>query len=149
MRPLRFKSIHCNLTLDSVAGRESTSWGYGQTQVARVAREEPLTSEDSPQLAARGWAGRAPTHQERRVARDSDPINQGLLLQQTEGAPRRRVQPQRLFEDLQTPHGQIMRDRCQETPRKVLEACPRPFSASIQGAACVPTARLGPEPLQG
>lgn len=70
----------------------------------------PLTSEDSPELATQGRAGRAPTHQERGVARDADPVDQSLLLQQTEGAPRWRVQPQRLFEDLQTPHGEIMRD---------------------------------------
>ena len=72
--------------------------------------EEPLTSADSPELASWGQAGRAPTHQERGVAGDSDPIDQGLLLQQTKGAPRWRVQPQRLFEDLQTPHGEITRD---------------------------------------
>lgn len=57
-----------------------------------------------PQLATEDTQA-GPTHQERGVAGDPDTINQGLLLQQAKGAPCWWVQPQRLFEDLQSHMG--------------------------------------------
>ena len=114
-----------------------------------MARAEPLTSEDSPEPATQGWAGRAPTHQERCVAGDSDTVNQGLLLQQTEGAPRRRLQPQRLFKDLQTPHGQIMRDRCQENPhRKCHKHVPDPSLLPSMALGVCPQPDWVPSPCK-
>lgn len=78
-----------------------------------------------------GRGGRAPTHQERGVAGHSDPVDQGLLLQQAEGTPRRRVQPQRLLENLRKPCGEI---GSQEVPQTVPGACPRPIFAPTHTA---------------
>lgn len=47
--------------------------------------------------------GRRHTYQQGRVAGDPHPVDQRLLLQEAEGAPGRRVQPQRLLEHLAGP----------------------------------------------
>lgn len=85
----------------------------GQPEEPRAARRAQGKDDMGPRMSplqyrgpnwpARGPAGqppRVPTHQEWSVARDSDPVNQGLLLQQAKGAPRWGVQPQGLLEDL-------------------------------------------------
>lgn len=95
------------------------------------------TSEEHPNEPPRRHVGRAPTHQERGVAGDSDPVNQGLLLQQAEGAPGWRVQSQGLFENLQKPYGETTR----EIGRR--DTSPRPISAPTQGAPHTPTSMTG------